>query len=95
MSAMDCAGSTICVWAPQEEGIVIKRMDSPWVLNDRSGSWLKVKPEYVKARTGARCPHAARRVNMLRVCLASCPYQKRSHALAQSAHVGMLLASYA
>jgi ATP-dependent DNA ligase len=50
MSATECAGISTRVWAAQEEGIVIKRMDSPWVLNDRSGSWLKVKPEYVKAR---------------------------------------------
>lgn len=31
----------------QEEGIVIKALDSPYKLNDRSGSWLKVKPDYV------------------------------------------------
>ena len=66
----------MCVWAPQEEGIVIKRMDSPWALNDRSGSWTKVKPEYVKARAGGRGPHAARRARMLRVCLAMRPHRK-------------------
>ncbi|GLI63887.1 hypothetical protein VaNZ11_007004 [Volvox africanus] len=33
--------------AKQEEGIVVKALDSPYKLNDRSGSWLKVKPDYV------------------------------------------------
>jgi len=74
---------------------VIKRMDSPWVLNDRSGSWIKVKPEYVEARAGGRGPHAACRARMLHAFLATCPHRKRSHALARSAHVGMPLASYA
>ena len=74
---------------------MIKRMDSPWVLNDRSGSWIKVKPEYVEARAGGRGPHAACRVRMLHAFLAICPHQRHSHALAQSADVGMPLASYA
>ncbi|GLC37312.1 hypothetical protein PLESTM_000567400 [Pleodorina starrii] len=33
--------------ARQEEGIVVKALDSPYKLNDRSGSWLKIKPDYV------------------------------------------------
>lgn len=31
----------------QEEGIVVKALDSLWRLNDRSGSWLKLKPDYL------------------------------------------------
>lgn len=31
----------------QEEGIVLKALDSQWRLNDRSGSWLKLKPDYL------------------------------------------------
>ena len=31
-----------------EEGIVIKRLDSPWISNNRSyTSWMKIKPDYV------------------------------------------------
>ena len=30
----------------QEEGIVVKSLDSKYLLNDRSGAWLKVKPDY-------------------------------------------------
>lgn len=26
---------------------MVKRLDSPWAVNDRSGAWLKVKAEYV------------------------------------------------
>ena len=33
----------------QEEGIVVKDLDSPWKTNDRSNSWLKLKPDYVHA----------------------------------------------
>ncbi|KAK9834174.1 hypothetical protein WJX81_005346 [Elliptochloris bilobata] len=32
----------------KEEGIVVKAADSPWRMNDRSTSWLKIKPEYVE-----------------------------------------------
>lgn len=31
----------------QEEGIIIKALDSPWQMNDRSNTWLKIKPDYV------------------------------------------------
>lgn len=31
----------------QEEGIIIKALDSPWQMNDRSNAWLKIKPDYV------------------------------------------------
>jgi len=37
----------------QEEGIVIKRLDSPWTPNDRSArcpAWVKIKPEYLEAQ---------------------------------------------
>ncbi|KAK9809528.1 hypothetical protein WJX73_008973 [Symbiochloris irregularis] len=30
----------------EEEGIVIKALDSPWACNDRSSNWLKIKPDY-------------------------------------------------
>ena len=29
-----------------EEGIVIKQLDSTWIVNDRSNNWLKLKPDY-------------------------------------------------
>ncbi len=32
----------------QEEGIIIKAADSPWVTNDRSSAWVKLKPDYVR-----------------------------------------------
>ncbi|DBA86388.1 TPA: hypothetical protein ACH3X2_005613 [Trebouxia sp. C0005] len=31
----------------QEEGIIIKALDSAWQMNDRSNAWLKIKPDYV------------------------------------------------
>lgn len=31
----------------QEEGIIIKALDSPWQMNDRGNAWLKIKPDYV------------------------------------------------
>ena len=31
--------------AKQEEGIVVKDLDSPYRLGDRSGSWLKARPQ--------------------------------------------------
>jgi DNA ligase-4 len=34
--------------ARQEEGVVVKALDSPWVVADCSGSWLKVKPDYLE-----------------------------------------------
>nr|GEV77606.1 DNA ligase 4 [Tanacetum cinerariifolium] len=33
----------------RDEGIVLKDLDSKWEPSDRSGKWLKLKPEYVKA----------------------------------------------
>ena len=30
----------------QEEGIVVKAAESAWKMNDRSNSWLKIKPDY-------------------------------------------------
>ncbi|KDD74401.1 hypothetical protein H632_c1341p0, partial [Helicosporidium sp. ATCC 50920] len=30
-----------------EEGVVLKSVTSPWVVNDRSGAWVKIKPDYV------------------------------------------------
>jgi DNA ligase-4 len=30
-----------------EEGLIIKDPESPYVLNDRGGSWLKLKPDYI------------------------------------------------
>ncbi|KAL4440058.1 hypothetical protein ABPG75_003059 [Micractinium tetrahymenae] len=30
------------------EGIVAKRLSSPWTAGDRSGSWIKFKPDYVR-----------------------------------------------
>ncbi|KAL4853400.1 Dynamin-related protein 5A [Chlorella vulgaris] len=34
----------------REEGIIVKALDSPWVANDRSSSWFKMKPDYMKNR---------------------------------------------
>ena len=31
----------------QEEGIIVKALDSPWQMNDRSSAWLKIKSDYV------------------------------------------------
>ncbi|KAJ3134388.1 DNA ligase (ATP) [Physocladia obscura] len=31
----------------REEGIVVKNPDSDYLLNDRAGEWLKVKPDYI------------------------------------------------
>jgi ATP-dependent DNA ligase len=30
----------------QDEGIVCKQLESPWRPDDRSGCWVKMKPEY-------------------------------------------------
>lgn len=30
----------------QEEGIVAKQLDSAWKADDKSGTWLKLKPDY-------------------------------------------------
>lgn len=30
----------------QEEGIVAKQLESPWKADDKSGTWLKLKPDY-------------------------------------------------
>lgn len=32
----------------QEEGIVVKALDSQWKMNDRRGDWVKMKPDYVE-----------------------------------------------
>jgi DNA ligase 4 len=32
----------------RDEGIVLKDLDSKWEPSDRSGKWLKLKPEYVR-----------------------------------------------
>lgn len=32
----------------KDEGILIKALDSPWISNDRSGSWLKMKLDYIR-----------------------------------------------
>jgi DNA ligase-4 len=29
------------------EGIIVKRQDSSYLLNDRSNAWIKIKPDYV------------------------------------------------
>lgn len=31
----------------QEEGIVAKQLESIWKPDDKSGSWLKCKPDYI------------------------------------------------
>lgn len=33
----------------REEGIVLKDLGSKWEPSDRSGKWLKLKPEYIRA----------------------------------------------
>ncbi|CAM6105482.1 unnamed protein product [Calypogeia fissa] len=35
----------------KEEGIIIKDLDSKWEPGDRSGKWLKLKPDYVLGRS--------------------------------------------
>lgn len=35
----------------REEGIVLKDLDSKWEPGDRSGKWLKLKPDYIHAGT--------------------------------------------
>lgn len=32
----------------QAEGILVKDLKSQWVMNDRSGNWLKMKPDYAE-----------------------------------------------
>lgn len=39
-----CEGS-LC--SCREEGIILKDLDSKWEPTDRSGKWLKLKPDYV------------------------------------------------
>ena len=34
--------------ALKDEGVVLKALDAPWVSNDRSGSWIKIKLDYVR-----------------------------------------------
>lgn len=33
----------------RDEGIVLKDLGSKWEPSDRSGKWLKLKPEYIRA----------------------------------------------
>jgi ATP-dependent DNA ligase len=33
----------------RDEGIVVKDLSSKWEPSDRSGKWLKLKPDYVQA----------------------------------------------
>lgn len=33
----------------RDEGIVLKDLGSKWEPSDRSGKWLKLKPEYIHA----------------------------------------------
>lgn len=46
-----CCHLAMChgrILPPQEEGIVLKAPSSSWQPNDRSGAWLKLKPDYIK-----------------------------------------------
>lgn len=46
----DCSGSCVCFGAAlQFEGVVVKALDSAWVINGRNSSWIKLKPDYVHA----------------------------------------------
>jgi ATP-dependent DNA ligase len=38
-----CVCARVCL---QEEGIVAKQLDSLWKADDKSGTWLKLKPDY-------------------------------------------------
>lgn len=33
----------------RDEGIVLKDLGSKWEPSDRSGKWLKLKPDYIRA----------------------------------------------
>lgn len=33
----------------RDEGIVVKDLGSKWEPSDRSGKWLKLKPDYIRA----------------------------------------------
>lgn len=37
------------LWYYRDEGIVLKDLGSKWEPSDRSGKWLKLKPDYVRA----------------------------------------------
>jgi hypothetical protein len=37
------------MYALRDEGIVLKDLGSKWEPSDRSGKWLKLKPEYIRA----------------------------------------------
>lgn len=48
----------------RDEGIVLKDLNSKWEPGDRSGKWLKLKPEYIRAGSdldvliiGVSCVH--------------------------------------
>ena len=38
-------GQSVC--GLQEEGIVLKRLDSPWRYGHRGDEWVKLKPDYM------------------------------------------------
>jgi ATP-dependent DNA ligase len=38
--------STTAAVVAQEEGIVAKQLETPWKADDKSGAWLKLKPDY-------------------------------------------------
>jgi DNA ligase-4 len=35
----------------REEGVVLKDLDSKWEPSDRSGKWLKLKPDYIHSES--------------------------------------------
>lgn len=39
---------SIC-YVLREEGIILKDLESKWEPGDRSGKWLKLKPDYIHA----------------------------------------------
>jgi ATP-dependent DNA ligase len=39
--------------AAQEEGIMVKRLDSTWKYGERSEAWIKFKPDYVQMQVRA------------------------------------------
>lgn len=43
----DCVLRAPCCLLLQEEGVVVKLLDAVWKPDDRSGSWLKLKPDYM------------------------------------------------
>jgi hypothetical protein len=45
-STAAAAAAAAAAVVAQEEGIVAKQLDSPWKADDKSGAWLKLKPDY-------------------------------------------------